>query len=305
MAWKTLQQDRFNLTKGAAWHQVNNLNGVHAQLTQDSSIHCCTDFAREVWVEPTQDNTKENQASPSLYVFTTQKNRCYKSGDDNEPRKKLHRLWKVVYKETKMIVFFILTLITRLLFVWPTNQRYPNPEDGLFFFILTLITRLLFVWPTNQRYPNPEDGRFIFASDKVFSLLSEKRGGNRRAGVVNRSFICSKWNLQTQAHHEGWMVCGHETLFHWVPVPLLTMVVSSAQLRFWINYLPTTNNPLALHLSINNLHALVSPIVLPIYPERSSLVKGWVTKVEANVNLIWVHPQLSHNRGFQWIDWCG
>jgi hypothetical protein len=51
-----------------------------------STIHCCTGFEREVWVEPTQDNTKENQASPSLYIFTTQKNRCCKSGDDNEPR---------------------------------------------------------------------------------------------------------------------------------------------------------------------------------------------------------------------------
>jgi hypothetical protein len=70
-----------------------------------------------VWVEPTQDDTKENQASPSLYVFTTQKNRCCKSGDDNELRKKLHRLGKVVHKETEMIVFFIVALIMRLLFV--------------------------------------------------------------------------------------------------------------------------------------------------------------------------------------------
>jgi hypothetical protein len=50
-----------------------------------------------------------------------------KVGDDNGPRKKLHRLGKVVHKETEMIVFFILTPITRLLFVWPTNQRYPKP----------------------------------------------------------------------------------------------------------------------------------------------------------------------------------
>jgi len=27
--------------------------------------------------------------------------------------------------------------------------------------------------------PNPEDGRFILVSDKVFSLLSGKREGNR------------------------------------------------------------------------------------------------------------------------------
>jgi hypothetical protein len=42
-------------------------------------------------------------------------------------------------------------------------------------------------------------------------------------------------------HREGWMVGGHRTVLCWVPVPQLTMVVSSVAFLF---YLPT-NNPQA------------------------------------------------------------
>jgi hypothetical protein len=41
-------------------------------------------------------------------------------------------------------------------------------------------------------------------------------------------------------HNEGWMVSGQETVFCPVPVPKLTMVVSSVA---FFAYLPT-NNPL-------------------------------------------------------------
>ncbi len=36
----------------------------------------------------------------------------------------------------------------------------------------------------------------------------------------------------TNAHNEGWMVSDKETVFCWVPVPLLTMVVSSVAFFF-------------------------------------------------------------------------
>jgi hypothetical protein len=34
-------------------------------------------------------------------------------------------------------------------------------------------------------------------------------------------------NQHPPVHHEGWMVSDMETVFCWVPVPWLTMVVSS------------------------------------------------------------------------------
>ncbi len=48
-------------------------------------------------------------------------------------------------------------------------------------------------------------------------------------------------NQHPPAHREGWMVGGQGTVFCWVPVPQLTMVVSSVAFLF---YLPT-NNPQA------------------------------------------------------------
>ncbi len=43
-----------------------------------------------------------------------------------------------------------------------------------------------------------------------------------------------------QTKHHGWMVSGQETVFCWVPVPYLTMVVSSvAFFFFFFFFLPT------------------------------------------------------------------
>jgi len=49
-------------------------------------------------------------------------------------------------------------------------------------------------------------------------------------------------NQHPPAHREGWMVSGQETVFCWVPVPQLTMVVSSV--AFFLSYL-FINNPQA------------------------------------------------------------
>jgi hypothetical protein len=48
-------------------------------------------------------------------------------------------------------------------------------------------------------------------------------------------------HIESEPISEGWMVRGQETVFCWVPVPQLTMVVSSVAFLF---YLPT-NNPQA------------------------------------------------------------
>ncbi len=46
----------------------------------------------------------------------------------------------------------------------------------------------------------------------------------------------------TDVHHEGWMVSDNETVFCWVSVPLLTMVVSSVAFFFPLptDYTPTS-----------------------------------------------------------------
>jgi hypothetical protein len=38
------------------------------------------------------------------------------------------------------------------------------------------------------------------------------------------------WTSNPPVHHKGWMISGQETVFCWVPVPYLTMVVNSAAL---------------------------------------------------------------------------
>ncbi len=43
----------------------------------------------------------------------------------------------------------------------------------------------------------------------------------------------------TQMRHEGWMVSGQETVFHWVSVPQLSMVVSSVAFFFPTSLLTT------------------------------------------------------------------
>ncbi len=50
----------------------------------------------------------------------------------------------------------------------------------------------------------------------------------------------SEWTSSPAVHHEGWMVSGLETVFCWVHVPWLTMVVIS--LAFFTTY------PLPIHL---------------------------------------------------------
>jgi hypothetical protein len=45
----------------------------------------------------------------------------------------------------------------------------------------------------------------------------------------------------TAAHNEGWMVSDSETVFCWVPVPLLTMMVSSVAFFSPTAYLLTTH----------------------------------------------------------------
>ncbi len=46
-------------------------------------------------------------------------------------------------------------------------------------------------------------------------------------------------NQHPPVHHEGWMISGQETVFCWVPVPYLTLVVSLVAFIFYL----TTNNP--------------------------------------------------------------
>jgi hypothetical protein len=47
-------------------------------------------------------------------------------------------------------------------------------------------------------------------------------------GIVTKAQICGHSEpAPTNAHHQGWMICDQETVFCWVPVPYLTMVVSS------------------------------------------------------------------------------
>jgi hypothetical protein len=49
----------------------------------------------------------------------------------------------------------------------------------------------------------------------------------------------------TNAHNEGWMVSDKETVFCWVPVLLLTMVVTSVGFFFLTAYLLTTHKQVA------------------------------------------------------------
>jgi hypothetical protein len=39
-------------------------------------------------------------------------------------------------------------------------------------------------------------------------------------------------NQHPPVHHQGWMICDQETVFCWVAVPELTMVVSSVGVGF-------------------------------------------------------------------------
>jgi hypothetical protein len=67
-------------------------------------------------------------------------------------------------------------------------------------------------------------------------------------------------------HHEGWMTSDQETIFCWVSVPKLTMVVTTVCFFFFPTYLPTylpTNNPQASCLvgRKNNPYLCINHIV--------------------------------------------
>jgi hypothetical protein len=47
-------------------------------------------------------------------------------------------------------------------------------------------------------------------------------------------------NQYPPVHYEGWMVSGHRTIICWVPVPWITMVVTSVAITF-STYLLTTH----------------------------------------------------------------
>jgi hypothetical protein len=69
------------------------------------------------------------------------------------------------------------------------------------------------------------------------------------------------------ADYEGWMVSGQETVFCWVPIPNLNMVVSSA--LFFTTYVLTTHlkkpQPLPMYKPSTYLVVTYFPICLPIY----------------------------------------
>jgi hypothetical protein len=56
---------------------------------------------------------------------------------------------------------------------------------------------------------------------------------------LSQRFHTSLLELVLPVHHEGWMISDQETVFCWVPVPYLTMVVSSV--AFYL--LPTYKQP--------------------------------------------------------------
>jgi hypothetical protein len=55
-------------------------------------------------------------------------------------------------------------------------------------------------------------------------------------GFSQRLKFVATVNQHPPVHHQGWMICEQETVLCWVPVPYLTMVVSSVG---FIYYLPT------------------------------------------------------------------
>jgi hypothetical protein len=65
--------------------------------------------------------------------------------------------------------------------------------------------------------PRPSSVRYKSSSSLVkVAYRRVKRFGDFLARV----------NQQPTRHHSRWMMCGHETLFHYIHVPLLTTVVS-------------------------------------------------------------------------------
>lgn len=57
------------------------------------------------------------------------------------------------------------------------------------------------------------------------------------------------WDLRARVHQQhppvhraGWMICGQETFFHYVPVPQLTIVVSTIQKPSTCIHLPEAQN---------------------------------------------------------------
>ncbi len=113
------------------------------------------------------------------------------------------------------------------------------------------------------------------------------------------------------------MVSAQETVFWWIPVQQLTIVVSSVAFFY---HLLANNRPLvgcqwvgskeSPYLCMGHLLAKQSPIFLPIYlyigPTSDT---EWVTKVKPDMNSVEIHQQLSHQgldstpmRKFTWLQ---
>ncbi len=92
------------------------------------------------------------------------------------------------------------------------------------------------------------------------------------------------------------MVSGQETVFCWVSVPQLIMVVNSELIFYYLSLVGcqqqvgSKNN-----LCINHLLTQLLYIFLPIYLNIRNLLSKLVTKVKPNITSVEVHPQLSNN----------
>ncbi len=86
------------------------------------------------------------------------------------------------------------------------------------------------------------------------------------------------WDLRARAHqqhppvhHAGWMICGQETFFHYVPVTQVTIVVSTIQNSSTSIYLPEAQN-FVLFLCSYHVRSMFShvsnyvPQVLHLFP---------------------------------------
>ncbi len=111
---------------------------------------------------------------------------------------------------------------------------------------------------------------------------------------VQHWYLPATVNQHPPVHHQGWMICDQETVFCWVPVPQLTMVVSAVGLFTPTNQVGTKNSPYLLCITI---YIPSSPLFcyLPVYMLNLLLIE-WVTKMKPGSNSVEDHPQLSHNR---------
>jgi len=80
---------------------------------------------------------------------------------------------------------------------------------------------------TNLKFQHkPKLSSFKNPHTKIDLLPSGKKSLKLLYSIMNLNThnilaLAGKANKQTLLHHEGWMVNGQETLFCWVPVPLI------------------------------------------------------------------------------------